>query len=632
MAEDKPPPQSGSEGDAQVAKHLADFLKSSFVYPENNVRVVEPRDALIAAAKGYPSGIRASVESEHVVVQGTRVEYTSANLLWLKAAFERSVLLGVTIAHDITKDGLVAFALRLRENFQRNQKSPVFAALWPKPIPGIELTERRFTGVFGTKVESDTPRDDRAEGVFADGAQGRVLLELLESTAGVQAAIEKITTALRDRETVGSETRTMRLLETVVRQMPVETLVDPKRAVATVEQVLAAAARRLAEGEDTLTNDESMIRNLVQDVGRKVFGSSFVSTAKPAASSEPKSSLPRGRAGDDEISEDEEAFLGELHELQELPDDFQYDGSTGLRAEQMQILLYLIGEISDPNAVPRLRSMLAHQVEDIDEDSLGLLRAHLEPCFLKFASAQNKKQATRLLELLREVGRSDLLLRTGALSIEEVESNFPATFMTFMDALPSAPEEAAKLLGDACTAIGLPRLLSAQNVLLSGGLATPQRLQRILAVPRADLLPLITILVRRADVKVHEQLVAYVRRVHPEVREAAGLYAIEAPEDISASYLDALIQCVVSGRVPPGLTEQARDLLIGFVRNSADKPQLQERRIYAIRRLREFPDPKVTSLLEALVADRGVFGFQAEAKKAVRQAAKETLAQVGKRS
>lgn len=631
MAEEKKPAPQGTDGDALVGKHVADFLKNSFVYPENNSRVVEPREALVNAAKFYPSGIRVAVESEAVVVQGTRIEYTTPNLVWMKSAFERSVLAGVTIATDVPRDSLVAFALRLRENFQRNQKSPSFALLWPKPIPGIEVAERRFTGVFGTRTEDTTPKEPGSEGMFADGAQGRVLLELLESTAGVQAAIEKITNALRSREAVGSETRTMRLLETVVRQMPVETLVDPKRAVATVEQVLAAAARRLVDGDATLTGDEQMIRGLVQDVGRKVFGGSFVSATKASKPEERKEAGLRGRAGDDEIAEDENAFLRELHELPELPLDVELDATKGLRAEQMEILLYLIGEAPDTSVLAHLRTSLAQEMENLDEDTLGILRMHLEPCFLKFSSAQAKKQAARLLEILRELGRADLLLRTGALSVEQIEASFPASFVLFMDSLPSDAQEAAKLLAEACTAIGPARIQGAQNVLLSSGLTTPERLERLLAVPRAEILPLVQILVRRSDARLHERLVAYVRKVHPELREAALLYAAEEATAITPNYLEPLIQSVVSGRVTSGLSDQVRDGLCAFVRSVAGKPNLQERRIYAIRRLREFPDPKSTALLEEVVAGRGIFGLTGEPK-AVRQAAKETLAQMGNKS
>ena len=625
MAEDTKPAASGSDADALVGKHLSDFLKSSFVYPDNNTRVVEPREALVLAAKGYPSGIKIAVESEAVVLHGTSIPYASPNLVWLKSAFERSVLGGITIAPDVPRESLIAFALRLRENFLRNQKSPSFAAFWSKPIPGIELSERRFTGVFGSRSEDAARREAQAEGMFADGAQGRVLLELLESTAGVQAAIEKITDALRSHEAVGSETRTMRLLETVVRQMPVETLVDPKRAVSTVEQVLAAAARRLADGGSSLTNDEQMIRSLVEDVGRKVFGGTFVSTSQAAKSEERKEGGLRGRAGDDEISEDENAFLRELHELPEMPLDVEVDATVGLRAEQMEILLYLIGEAPDAAVLARLRTMLAQQITELDEETLAILRIHLEPCFLKFASAEGKKQATRLLEILRESGRTDLLLRCGALSLEQIEANFPTSFVLFLDSLPSAPEEAAKLLGDACTAIGTARIQTAQNVLLSSGLTDKDRIERLLAFPHPPLLPLIQIMVRRADAHLHERLVNYVRRIHPELREAAALYAVEAPEAITPSYLEALIQSVVTGRVTAGLSDQTRDMLCSFVRSAAPNPSLQERRIYAIRRLRDFPDAKSLAVLHELLAGRGIFGLQGEPKP-VRLAAKETLA------
>ena len=634
MVENKEPAVTGSERTSQVARFLADFLKATFVYPQNHTRVAEPRDALLATLASLPSPLRVQVGSDRLMILGETIELTSPNLIWMKSALDRVLVAEVGMTRELDPRSLLAFADRLRQNFQSVARGATFSNLWFGTFPGIELAERRFQGTFtggGSESGSSTSVESQASGIFADSAQGRVMLELLEATSGVQAAIEKIANALQARGTPGTETRTCRLLETVVRQMPAETLFDPKRAVATVEQVLAAAARRLAEGEVAPSEDENLVRKLVDDVGRKVFGRNFAPIHQEApAAAEP--GLPgRGRAGDDAIQEDEQAFLCELHALPEMAVEETVDPKEEFEAEQMSIVLHLLESAKSPSEFENLKPPLQRRLEALDPQSLEILRQHLEPGFLKFASAQAKRHATRLLEILRDLGRGEVLITSGAMTVEQVEAGFPSSFNLFLDSLPNDTETASKLLREVCASIGASRIVAAQNLLLSSGLLEKPRIARILATPDADLLPLVQLLVRRCDAATHEQIVTFVRRLNPAIREAAALYAVESADSLPSHYLEALIQALHTGKPATGLAAQAVEILVNFIRASAHKPDRQERRIYAIRRLKEFHTEGTVALLEELSAGRGILGLQGEPKP-VRLAAKETLASMARKS
>jgi hypothetical protein len=633
MSEKPELPSSGNCPIAQLAQLLAGFLKASFIYPANNTRVVTPCQKLCESLAAQAAPVRIGCDGEGLLVRGERVELSTGNLTWLKDMFDKVLLGGVALGEDVTPEALLAFAKQLRKGFQRGAKEQTFAQLWPDTYVGIELVERRSAGTFaGKDGEAGSP-----DAGLGPGSRGRTLVEVLESSPEVRRAIESFDAVLEAQnvhETKGRVEST-RILETILRQLPAETLGDSDQALATVQRVITAAAGRVQSGQTAPTGDETLVQRIVDRVGRRVFA------AKASPSADQGGAAPgdgvatlgerqRGHAGDDLIDDDEQALLAEVAGLPVVGSTAELAAMVDLPSEEIGMLLHLVTEAQDQMAVDRLVPHVKASLEKLDDKAEAVLRAYLEPSFLKFASAQNKKNAWRVIDVLRACGRTDLLIATGVLNPDQIAASFPSNFMLFLESLPADPAASGRMIANACEAIGAARIVAAKGSLLSAGLLEPARVKRVLATPRAECLPLLQVVAASGDAAYRGGVVEFVRELAPGIKEAIPLLVVEPPEELPMAYLEELIDALNFGEISPALTKKALQVLRSYIISTEDRPKVLPNRVAAVKGLGEFGKAAPADLLNEL-AGGGIFARNSQPR-AIRAAAKEALGRIGRRA
>lgn len=618
MLRDSPATRDATRTEAGVARAFADFLKATFVYPENNVRVQNPLTEFLGEVLALGQhGLRLLFLDEHVQVNEGRAPYAAANLTWAKEAFERALLHGIELESSVTRPALLAFARRLAETGLRRTRGATFAKLWAETgaHPGIVPLALRYA--------DESPR----EGMDLRSRQGRMLIELLEADPSVRAILDRVHERLQATSHPGEEARELHLLSTVLDSMPVEVLLDQKQVVKTVETVLQAVEQTMQEhGAIRPSEEDRLAARLLQDVGRRLFALQQGSVPADLLARNQRQGDGPGHPGDELYDEDPDALERELAKMLDHPGLKIAKESVLPPLDSLGATLALLTASESPTAMAKLAQLAAESLAKAQDAELETLRAYLEPLMAEGERPRGFDRLAALVSALRAKEALQVLVRTGMVTGITVRRTFPHLLGTFFDTLKaSRPPDMAQVI-ELCRAIGPQPIRNAAKALVNDqGLLAPDRLAKVLATRNVATLPLLEVALENGQTNLVPQVVAFVRALQPTDPEAAAALIVDPPDKLPAEYLAELLRGLPTGRHGAAVRERSAFLLRNYVREIGGDPARLAQRVKAIRALADFPGVQTVRFLETLLEGRGLLRWRREPRE-IRDAARQTLA------
>jgi len=617
--------RTGKGRGAALIGALAVYLKVAFIYPANNLRVMDAAEALlerIYARTTTRPWVSVRVVSERFLVQEDEVEVEGMSADWMREVFLEARLAGVEFGQNVDPPALFEFAKTLRHLRGRTKED--FTSRWPADHPTIRPFDLRFVGshrVGDAARESGRTglpgAEERVEGNLLQGSmQARTYQELAEDPT-VQARLSNLAERARRAAEGAGDTTTLDLLPEITRLLPVEAHRDLSRARGIVLDVIAAAEAELLEAAEgrSLGGDADLGR-LALATARRFFD------VKEFGKREDAPDLPSERPGDREI---EESLDDLLEEFEALPDsdapslgDEDADLPLELTGVHLHELIRMEEVDWDAPGIPELARLLREPTPA----QLAILEEYVAPCF---DGADDAERHWRVIEFLRRAGLMPLLQRGEVFTPELVSRAFPALFDLFLDSLDARSGEDEEKLRLAVAAIGRSRIEEeAPRLVGRDGLLDRRRMEVVLSGSCPELLPLARVIAERGGPEMRAPVAEYLRRIPLPPAESAALSAVDPPGWLPADYLRDLCKLGLTGGEDARVREVSFVLLRKFVNELADAPGQLDRRLYAIRAMRLVPSLKSMEFLEHL-SRAGRFLSLGKAARAVRQAAAETL-------
>ncbi|MBI5850257.1 MAG: hypothetical protein HZB39_04350 [Planctomycetes bacterium] len=257
--------QSGSppDGGEPLVDALATYLKTSFVYPENNPRVKESIQALserLAAASVQGAPIEFVLTRAGVRAAGREIDGARPLIAWLRERFVRARIQGVRI--DPTPDpiALAAFAAGLRQCFPPG--APPLVDSWRHQGMGVEPLFATGPAAVGGPPSEPATRASSAgipssASPFPGGAPRAVqaparpeptpqaprialdgILALLTRSDRARTSIARMHQRVEDEYHGAAHLDTSGMLEAIVAELPETLVARPDAACREVEVVL----------------------------------------------------------------------------------------------------------------------------------------------------------------------------------------------------------------------------------------------------------------------------------------------------------------------------------------------------------------------------------------------------------
>lgn len=400
---------------------------------------------------------------------------------------------------------------------------------------------------------------------------------------------------------------------------------------------IAATLRRCEE--EQITDCQSLWRGeyfgLIPILERDADAESEPSTA-------PTTPMPAALAGLNWTGAEQPADVNEITpqgpahqdtQLDELTEDIKklpFSAMLGLAADDARQETELFGiylhryqkELNDQTA-ERLGKRFIAMLEAPSPGMLKILESYLDSTTTILTEAAGSKR--NLVEFLQRNGHANLLRKNESLRPDVVAFSFPENFTLFLDSLSADRPRDMKSLRDACFAVDKERMEKATETLIGeGGILTLERVNLITAVGTYEALPLVSIIAAHGPNWTRSPVAQFLRKQEFPEAETAALRAINPPSLLPAGYLHDLceLHSVFDGSAK--LREFSGFLVRRFIEDSASHPEQAERRIYAIRSLRNLPSLESIKLLKKLSAPTRLLSLNRTAR-TERQAALETL-------
>ncbi|MEN8150453.1 MAG: hypothetical protein ABFS86_11565 [Planctomycetota bacterium] len=612
-----------------VVDHLVAYLKAAFIYPENNRRVLNSADDLIDQVQDGDMSV-VHVVGKEIRVNGEATELPPLLNDWLREVFYKARLAGVELRSDLGRETLALFGRLLQEAGREDDAD--FTATWPTDRPGLVPLDLMFRGYHRAGSEGAT-RDDRTADVLFGG--GPMLTEPLAPESEQNKVAEFLSTdeSVRERlnelrsrwgEVAGSEAEAARvdLVSEISRLLPVEAMRSEDRARELIHHVLDMLDD-YRPGDGTMPGDaagaeESDLSGAALSVARRFFDHRL-----PVHDITHRDHLPAGRPGDEVVTDDLDALLVEYEALPDATGiSFPVDDES-LSGELLGIYLHRL--ISEEDS--RVSELMGEMLDDLTDTKIGVLTSYLEPCVSGDVEAARNSPEWKILEILRNQGRLDLLRRAGLLDEKLAAALFPELFDLFLDTLSPDDEEDRNRLRRAVQMIGTERIRAATPVLVGEmQILSPSRSRMVLAADSPEIVPLVGVFAENSDVDARKEIALLLRRLEPPMAESAALRAVNPPDLLPAGYLRDLCQ-VDWGAPNEKLREYSRYLLMKYITDTAGDSSLTERRVYAIRSLIHLPGPQTVEFLRELAA-KGRLLLVSKSARTIRNAVVRTLEEV----
>jgi hypothetical protein len=621
------------------------FAKLLRLYPRESERVRDAAADLLRSVDAARTAtgiaaVRLALDGNRLVVAGLERAADEPVHPWLAERFRRSALVGVVLAPEVTAEELTDFTLRLLENHVRGRSEARFEVLWPESYAGIRPLARRFDGVFSEHVDGGRT-----------GAAGAPALEEAPPwVMGVLQDVEVLRALERAaRKDAGGQTVPLSaLVERIRAQLPAEVAADAARAESVTRAVLAnAIGARDASCADSL---KGLIVSVSDGLFAREYGPEPAASAHPprvddpgpgaapraipaadpfadiqlSAAPPPPAPVAHARSGDDAITDDLEAFLGEYDRLPDGPVRLHL-AEADLVVEQLAVYLhYLLLLDSRPLASAAMK-MITKLIDASEAKDLEVL--------VEFLGAGTEGMAATIARL-GHVLQDERVLRAldtlGIFGYGWAIATFPGTFPFYLDSLNLSEMRAVSELCRACQAIGPERILAAgQMIAHESGLLRPAVARRILAAPFFPLTPLAALILRYGKEDVHADVAGFLRSIHTDAPGTCLLWLCE-PEEIPRDYMLALMK---HGSAEPNAELRriiGRELCRIALAKEAEGAAL-ERRLRAIDLMSEFPSLEVSDALTDLVEGKGLPRFSGASAR-IRAAADETIRRMKSRA
>jgi hypothetical protein len=607
----KPSESGEQQAEVRLAEAFASFLKTTFVYPENNVRV---RDALRASI-ALIHDLRFGEEPVTLKVSGSRVMSVNVPLepplspmvAWMKAAFEKTALAGIEFGQTCTEDHLLEFARRLRANFTQPRTELSFQSLWAEPIDGMRLVEPRFRGRFSAKSKQ------QAADEFPDAPATQTVRfgESLRKHPGIAKKLMDLQQTLHEQQGGTAEVREADIVAHVVHLLPEEIRNNPVALIKTVETILLHATDELRARNLDSSDEERGFRQLLLRICRTFF----VREDDRAEAAPPRADQPaKGHPGDQLITDDLQAFL---REVEALPAPARSLTLVDSPAEQLGVCLHQLMTTDDEDHLNHIKPRLVDLCAAPTEEQLAVVRQCITAAV--DGPAVGRSGIQRLLSFLREGKYTSILRSSLVLPPESVIAAFPVHFTLFLDSLDEADPESLQKLATVAGAVGRSRFLQKAGALIADGLLAEDRVAKIVARPSRELLPLAEIALQHGDRSMRAPFVQFLRKLDPETPAAAALCIDEAR--LTGPFLIALCQSA-GGSDQPATTRTAANLLKDFIAERASDQGTIGRQVYAVHALRRVWSAEVARFVRTLSRRQWFGGGVA---KPIREAARELL-------
>lgn len=645
-----------SAAQVAVADSWADFTKALAIYPEKHERVRRMAERFFAALheafddldQPELEGVDVIFYEGGVLICGHRAEPNpGSNRAWLRERMHNSTLAGVEFLMGVRGIDLTALGQRLLELYTRTDMDLQFEELWPESYTGIRLIPRQFEGTF-TGDESDIELIQRSWGgrgaLRLDLQQEQDLAELLAGSDAICGRVQQLQEAIASTEAKGPDPkpghRRMDLVGRIVKLMPAEALRDFQRVIEVTTGMLDSLLERLSSRTTRQTNeqlfDNVLLERLMFITSRIAFGRKGPSARELAQKvsesgdadpeeEEESAAKPAARsrhASDDAITDDLDEFLEEL-ESYRVP-----DGSSDLLSdvevpsEQLGVYLHYLVHLEDARVGPRLHPVLARLLRSPGADELEVLAQYLQ--WRRSSRASVEGHPDRLVEFLRAAHLTHLRRECDVVSIGTIRAQFPTDFGLYLELMDFANEHDVAELEALCSNLGPKRLWEAGPEL---EMLAPETVRGLFSGSSRTWMPLAWMLLEIGGEQHRMPVVDYLKRLQMSSPEACLLTISQDAHSLPVNYLQALLVPPTDQESQSRLRHQVSSVICAFVRSTADQPEFESRRVYAIKYLSKFSTQEARNLLKNLISGSNYVLIKRESK-AVRRAAKEVLARI----
>lgn len=584
-------------GAAGLVASFATSLKASYIYPANNRRVVEAAEDLIGRVQARATAwqwTQLEVDEHGFLVDGEAVDLGGPMFGWLRDVLHDASLAGVELGPELDAAALDAFARGLRR--AKSERLVEFE------------TETDTAGLRPIALVFDGTHEDEA--VDERGALARVRRFLLKSDS-IRRKLKEVDHTLRNIATEKNAVPVLdrlNLLDELVAILPASALDDRGDVEDVVIETLNGLQREIARLSQT--EFDSGVVQTALSVAKKFF------SVRLDPSPVDSDTSPREQRRDGAIEDIVQELVAEYEALPpggdlRLGTLAQTLVDPTVRAELVGVFLHTLTRAERPELCERLEHCVKLALQEPTEAVLRVVDEYVR---------DRRDGGLRVDVFLVRCGLASLLLQRGAVDSGVFAAAFPQGFLEFVDAIGSHGTR-AELLWEVLARIGPRRLATGARTLLTDGMFTHKRLERLLGAGELAL-PLLAVVAAHSDAQVRTRVVKFLRdRAAPDAASAA-LHCVDPPSDLPPSYVSALCWRDTDGQ-GHDLVRVSSQILCDFVQRIRARPQLHGRLLEAIEALRMAPSDFAIALLTEL-AKAGRFSLSRRVR-AVRRTAASVL-------
>lgn len=608
-----------------VLEHFASYLRSRAIYPANNQRVGEARNAVLQCLRDRSDPLRIRCIGDEASVDGTKVDVDIPNLRWLGETFRRASIQGVDLGRELTVADLEFFAVTL-QRCAAGTPQPLLSE-WPEsesalvPVP-LLIVGRHREGSPGRSdpstpaAESPDPGSDAAPGDAT--APHADLLELLTDDPTIRAHLAKLQDRLDESFGGDGETKEIDILSRIVDLARTDAAFDARSAPSLVARALEELEGRLRGHDPRAVTAESTVTEIALRVAHRFFA-----PGRSKTEIEDAEALPTGRPEDELIVDDLDSLIRDHAALPEWDESRAFESDSRV-ADHLACVL--VSTLFEP-LLPKTAVHAARRLVDLAAAHPELDLRVLDEVIRGDGASGPDLPAETALEVFAAAGHPGFLLERAIIEPESIAALFPAHFERWLDLLsPRRPADMAAFARflDAVDRASFERGI--QDLIQRAQSLQGDRMNRLIDLCGRHAGSLLAHLVEQVPAETRQVALVWLSAQDLPSMESSALRVLPS-SSLPRDHIAALCRFAdgdhAMGRM---LTQDSATLLRRFVSESADDPKLLDARLRAVRALGNFPSSQTRAFLADLAKG---WSFASADKREIRRAAGETLRVVG---